>query len=366
MKISAILSAVETLAPRRLGESWDNNGLLVGRGDRETRSVLLGTDFTEALVEEAIALGAGCIVTHHPVMLKGVNRLTDRDPEQRAILRCVEAGIAHIAAHTNLDNATGGTNDTLADLLGLTNVRPIVPAAGEDKCKLVVFVPTNDVDTVSRALWDAGAGRIGRYTECSFRSPGTGTFRGDAGSNPTVGVAGRFEEAPEIRLETLVPAGKVDAAVAAMRRAHSYEEPAFDIHPLRSPGGAVGTGRLGEFAEPRSVDEILDVLKRAMAIPTIALVGPRNRRVTRAAICTGSCGKVLHNVAGAGAEFYLTGEMRHHDAATARDLGLTVAAVGHFASERIALFPLADRLRAMLAEVAFTVSAGERDPFEYV
>jgi dinuclear metal center YbgI/SA1388 family protein len=366
MNVADLLAALDRIAPRGLGENWDNNGLLFGRSDRPVASVLLGTDFTEGLVAEAKAAGAQAIVTHHPVMLKAVNRLSDRDPEQRAILSAVEAGIAHIAAHTNLDSAVGGTNDTLADLLGLTGVRPLTPAAAEEQLKLAVFVPEGDVDKVRSAMCAAGAGRIGEYDECSFRTPGTGTFRGSDASNPAVGQRGRLEEAPEYRLEVVLPARRLDAVVAAMRSAHSYEEPAFDVYPLKAPAGKTGMGRIGDLPAPRAVDDLVTLLKAKLEIPTVGLIGPRRRSVRRVAICTGSCGKLIGQILGAGGEFYLTGEMRHHDALSARESGLTVAAVGHFASERIALFPLAERLRAALPGVTVAVSRTESDPFVYV
>jgi dinuclear metal center YbgI/SA1388 family protein len=367
MKVSELLAAVEGIAPPGLQESWDNNGLLVGRAGREVSRVLLGTDFTEGLVEEAAAAGAGAIITHHPVMLKGVNRLTDRgDYEARAVLAAAERGIAHIAAHTNLDCAVGGTNDTLAEILGLTGVRPVTPSAAEEHVKLAVFVPESDLEKVQRAVFAAGAGVIGQYSECSFRTAGTGTFRGSDASHPTVGQAGKFEQAPELRLEVLVPARKANAVVAAMRAAHSYEEPAFDLYPLKAAAGRTGLGRYGELPEPQPVAELVALLKDRLAAPTVAVIGPRERSVRKVAICTGSCGNVIKTVAGAGAEFYLTGEVRHHDAVWARETGLTVAAVGHFASERVALFPLAERLSAVCDGVEFLVSRTEADPFVFV
>lgn len=366
MNVSDILAAVERLAPRPLAESWDNNGLLVGRSDRPVTRVLLGTDFTEGLVAEAAAAGARCIVTHHPVMLRGVNRLTERDPEHRAVLSAIEKGVAHIACHTNLDGAVGGTNDVLAELLGLTDVRPLTPQPAEELCKLVVFVPENDLPHVQGAMFAAGGGVIGEYSECSFRVGGTGTFMGSPASNPAAGERGKFEQLPELRLEVVVPARRVEAVVDAMRNAHSYEEPAFDVYPLRAVGVKTGLGRIGVFPEGRTVDELIALLKQKLEIAVVGLIGPRDRRVRKAAICTGSCGKVLHNVIAAGADFYLTGEVRHHDALAARESGLTVAAVGHFASERIAMFPLAERLAKTVAGVEFTVSRTESDPIGYV
>ena len=197
---------------------------------------------------EAVAEGADLIVTHHPILFRSVKKLTDATPEGRMLLALARANVAVYSPHTAFDDADGGINDLLARRLGLTGVGPLRRARTRRSCKIVVFTPEKDLERVSDAMFAAGAGRIGQYSECSFRLPGTGTFFGSEATNPTVGQKGRREEVAEWRLEAVCPECDVDAVLAAVRRAHSYEEPAFDVYPLRPSASAAGAGRIGAAA----------------------------------------------------------------------------------------------------------------------
>src|SRR5215213_1394720 len=231
--ISAVCSFLERLAPSALAADWDNVGLLLGDGAAEVGRLLTCLTVTPAVVAEAVAEKADLIVSHHPILFRGAKRVSTASPDGRLLWPLARAGVAVYSPHTAFDNTAGGINDALARRLGLTNVAPLRRRDGERRCKVVVFVPDADLPKVSDAMFAAGAGIIGQYEQCSFRLPGTGTFFGTDSTNPTVGQKGRREDVSEWRLEVVCPEAILPAVVAAMRTGHSYEEPAFDVYPLK-------------------------------------------------------------------------------------------------------------------------------------
>jgi hypothetical protein len=227
----------------------------------------------------------------------------------------------------------------------------------------VTFVPEDELERLAAALFAAGAGHIGNYSACSFRSPGTGTFFGEAGSNPSLGVAGRLESVSEVRLETLVPIERLAAVIAALHEAHSYEEPAFDIFRLAPTPSEVGIGRIGELAAPRSRAELLADIKKALGVEALLVAGPLDGEVRRAAVCAGAGASLLDAAIAQKAELYLTGELRHHDALRAAARGMTVVCALHSNSERAALGRVKQRLESAHPGLGVTLSASDRDPF---
>jgi hypothetical protein len=278
--------------------------------------------------------------------------------------------MALYSMHTALDVAVGGTHETLCELLGIEDARAVVPfEAREAHTKLVVFVPAADVDRVANALFEAGAGRIGNYSGCSFRSAGIGTFFGADGTSPAVGAAGRFERVEEVRLEVLVPRAQEGNVVGALRRVHPYEEPAFDLvrlAPAPSRDERLGMGRIGAV-RPQSRRAFVDRARAALGVSHVLVAGPfsdgAKETVTRVACFAGSAGALLSKAATAGAEVVVTGEVRHHDALALSERGVTLVATLHSNSERPTLARLAPRITAALPTVPCTVSAADRDPF---
>jgi dinuclear metal center YbgI/SA1388 family protein len=350
MQLSTIVKAIENFAPPSLAESWDNVGLLVGDPDQEISRVLLTIDYLAAVVEEGRAEKCDLVIAYHPPIFHPLKRIVAGNPVFDAIRR----GLAIYSPHTALDVAEGGTNDMLADVLGLTDRKPL--KFGEAKgtqYKLIVFVPIEAVEKVSRALFEAGAGKIGNYSSCSFRSAGLGTFFGQAGSAPTVGQSGR--------LETVVQIGEVDAVIRALKANHPYEEPAFDLNVLAAPANDKGQGRIGSIP-PTARGELFDRIKRELGIGRLLIAGPLDGMVARAAVCAGSCGNLLDDAIKAKAELYLTGEIRHHDAVKAAAAGLTVVCTLHSNSERPVLKRLAKRLSETPGMPGIVVSSADRDP----
>ena len=360
--VAAVVEFLEQFAPPQLAADWDNVGLLLGDADAPARHVLTCLTVTPEVVAEAVASDVGLIVTHHPILFHAVKRLTGATPEGRMLLALIRAGVAVYSPHTAFDNTAGGINDLLARRLGLTEVRPLRRGEGARQCKIVVFVPDPDLTRVSDALFAAGAGQIGQYRECSFRLAGTGTFFGSDASNPTVGQKGRREEVSEWRLEAVCPEGLIEQAVAALRRAHSYEEPAYDVYPLRPGPSPVGEARLGRLPQAQSLAELAQAVQAALGAKLVQTVGDLARPVDRLALVCGAGGEFFADAVRAGADAFLTGEMRFHDYLAAQAQGLALLLPGHYATERCGVEELAGVLRAKWADLEVWASRAERDP----
>jgi dinuclear metal center YbgI/SA1388 family protein len=359
MKLSALVNAFEEIAPTRHAESWDNVGLLAGDPQQDVSAAMLTIDYTVDVAMEAKAAKCDLIIAYHPPIFSPIKRLTAGHPVFDAIRR----GVAIYSPHTAWDVAPGGTNDFLADVIGLGERSPLRIAEGKpSQQKLVTFVPQEHVEKVARALFEAGAGRIGRYSSCSFRSTGIGTFFGEEGTNPAVGSSGQLEVVSEIRLETVVPTSAIDPVVRALRIAHPYEEQAFDIYPLSPSPGGVGQGRIGTLP-PMSRAELLKRIKSGLGIDHLLVAGPTDGEAKTVACCAGACGDLLNDAIAQKVDLYLTGEMRHHDALRAAAGGMTVVCTLHSNSERASLKRLRDRLLEKAPRLALHLSQADRDPF---
>ena len=375
MKLTEVTQVLQGIAPLELAEDWDNVGLLAGDGGGSVRRIMLAIDMTAGVLAEARGKKVDLLVAYHPPIWEPLKRVVAGEggghESGSLIYQAIRSGVAVYAVHTALDCAAGGVNDVLADIVGIVDAEPL--AGGEVQAgrmfKLVVFLPEGDLEKVSGAIFAAGAGHIGeqaKYSKCSFRCKGVGTFEGDAESNPTVGQAGRFEQADEVRLETVVPAERIGEVVRAMVKAHSYEEVAYDIVPVVRVTGATGLGRCGELAEPMGAGQLVEKIKRALKVKTAGVIGPTKRQVKRAAVCAGSAGTMLREVIKKGCDFYLTGELKHHHALELQAAGVTCVCAGHWASERVVLPVLARQIRQGCAGVSVTVSRSDADVFAWL
>ncbi|MFM8272731.1 MAG: Nif3-like dinuclear metal center hexameric protein [Gemmata sp.] len=363
--VAEFASYLERFAPCATAAEWDNVGLLLGDPGAPVAKVLTCLTLTPDVVEEAVRGGANLIVAHHPILFRGAKKLPLGSPDGRVVLPLARANIAVYSPHTAFDNCVGGINDSLCARLGVVDAAPLRPRDAQRQCKLVVFVPDVDLQKVSGALFEAGAGLIGEYRECSYRIAGTGTFFGTAGTNPTVGHRGRREEVGEWRLEVVVPEPLVSAAIAAVRRAHSYEEPAFDVYPLKAlPAG--GEGRIGALQQPTTLGELATRAKAALSATAVQLVGDPARPVRTVALACGAAGEFLSDAVSRKADVFLTGEVRFHDALAARGANVGLILPGHYASERPAVEDLAARLARDIPGVTAWASRAERDPLAVV
>lgn len=354
-----IAEAVERIVPSALAEDWDNSGFQVGDPGGEVNRVLVALTPLPEVFEEAEESGANFLLFHHPLIFRNLNSVNLGFYPGDLIARAVKGNLTVYAAHTNYDAAPEGVSVALAKSLGLGgSLRVVVPKGGLRK--LVVFVPGEDADEISDVLTEAGAGVIGEYTHCTFRTPGTGTFFGGEGTDPYAGEKGRLERVPEIRLETVVPAYAADRAAAAVRAAHPYEEPALDVYPVDGNPEGCGYGRAGRLPGPLAPEELRDHVSRSLGFPARLVANPNpDRTVERAAVLGGSGGSFVPEAAASGAEAYVTGDLDYHDALLAESLGLVAIDAGHAATELPSLEPLARRL-AELVDTPVSVSRVRR------
>ncbi len=371
MKVRRIIKALEILAPPHLAAEWDNVGLVLGNEQGETSALMLCIDLTERVLSEAHRLKARMVMAYHPVIFRPISRLTSRDTP--VAYAAAAAGVSVYSMHTALDAAPGGTNDVLAEAMGLVDTQPLEPTVGAGGYKLVVFTPPDNASDVADAAFHAGAGRIGNYERCSFFSHGIGTFYGTAETHPTIGQAGRQEATEELRLEMLVPKEKIAAVCSAVRDAHSYETPALDIYPLADASEGCGMGRVGRLQRPVTLATLIERLKKATKLKKLLLtVGNadhhdgRGKLVSVAACGAGAGGSLYRRAAAAGATVFVTGEMRHHDALAASAMGMNVVCLGHSHSERITLKPLAKRLAVILPKLKILIAKTDKDPLQIV
>jgi dinuclear metal center YbgI/SA1388 family protein len=373
--VAEIIEFMQRFAPLDLAEDWDNVGLLLGDARSPAGRIMTCLTVTPSTAKEAADEAAGLVVSHHPVLFRAAKRLTAENPEGAMLLSLIRAGVAVYSPHTAFDNTCGGINDMIAGWLGLEDVRPLRPspvrsASMNSSFKMVAFVPDKDLHKVADAMFAAGAGQIGQYSQCSFRIPGTGTFFGSDATNPTLGQKGRREEVGEQRLEIVCPAEALGSVVAALRRAHSYEEPAFDIYPLsrdpsRTPNqDRPGQGRVGLLGKPMPLAELTLLVQKILAAKQVQVVGDSARLVRRVAIVCGAGGDFVVDASREKADVLLTGEARFHDCLAAESSELAMLLPGHYASERPAVEALAGMIQQQFADAKVWASHSERDPLQ--
>jgi dinuclear metal center YbgI/SA1388 family protein len=366
--VADIIKLIEAIAPPHLAETWDNCGLQVGKRQWPVTHIRTALDPLPEVVSDALADGVDLLVTHHPLLFKPVKQV-DFGTALGQIIRGAATGcMAVYAAHTSLDTAPGGLNDILADRIGLEKTRPLVPAAEARFYKLVIFVPTAHVEAVTDVLVAAGAGTIGAYSGCTFRTQGQGTFIPGPGTNPYAGKRGRMNQVAEDRIETLVAAGDLEKTVAAVKAVHPYESMAYDAYPLAGHEPQQGLGRIGQLETKMELGAFADHISKVLGLSGgIRLVGDPQRNVSKAAVCTGSGSSLTEAFLASGADVYVSGDMHYHDARSIEGAGLGLVDIGHFASEHIMVGAVADLLRRQVEAAGYsavvTTCEVERDPF---
>lgn len=331
MKIHEILREINELAPFSYQESYDNSGLLVGNPETEVNGALLCLDVTEAVVEEAKEAGLGLIIAHHPVIFSGIKRLTGKTYTERIIIKAIQYKIAILCVHTNLDNVYQGVNAIMAEKLELLNTR-ILKLLPNTLFQLYTYVPEAYLNTVRDALFAAGAGQIGNYSECGFSTSGIGTFKPNEKANPFSGELLVRKEEQEIKIELVFPAALKSAVVAALKRAHPYEEVAFGIIPLQNSVSEIGAGMMGELKEPMPFQTFLQQVKEAFKTGMIRYTKPPEN-VQKIALCGGSGSFLLPDALAAGADVFLTADFKYHQFFDAEDK-IMIVDIGHYESEQ--------------------------------
>jgi dinuclear metal center YbgI/SA1388 family protein len=339
MNVARLVDFLDQLYPLALAEEWDNVGLIAGDPRAEVTGVMLAVDATRDVLEEARETGCNVVVSHHPPIFRPIKRIVTRDAQGEVLALALKNDIALVALHTNLDSARGGLNDTLCELLGLSAVRPLVDAGRERLYKLAVFVPSDMPDRpdavarVREAMWAAGAGSISDYVDCSFNLEGRGTFRGLAGlTNPQLGEAGRLETASETRVEVILPRERAGRVIEAMKRAHPYEEVAYDLYPLHNKEPGTGLARIGRL-EPASTLGAFVARLKTLGMMVTRVQGDDAAPVSKVALCSGAGSDFTGAACSAGADVYLTAEFKHHHGLQARHSGTALVEVEHWSLE---------------------------------
>ena len=363
VRLGDVVAALDALYPPSLAADWDAVGLVVGDPDAVVRRVLFAIDPVAQVVTEAAERSADLLVTHHPLYLRGTTSVAATTPKGRLVHRLLAGRCGLFVAHTNADVASPGVSDALADAIGLVDLEPLQPVATEPLDKLVVYVPTEHAEQLLDALSAAGAGALGDYDRCAWSTSGEGTFRPLPGASPTVGEVGEVVRVAETRLEVVLPRRLRAPVVRAMRAAHPYEEPAFDLLELAAAPGPEGTGRVGRLPEPVTLEELTRVVAAALPATPVGVraSGDPLRVVERVAVCGGAGDDLLVEAAAAGADAYVTADLRHHPSLEAPE-GLALVDAGHWATEWPWLADAAARL-ADATTVDTAVSTLVTDPW---
>ncbi len=349
MRIADVVSLCRRLVPPELALEHDRIGLQVGDPAAPVRGIMLALDVTRATIAAAARANCSIIIAHHPLIYAPLKTVVAGSRAADLVRELIRRDIALFVMHTNYDAVAGGMNDVLAAQLRLRRIAPLHGVA-EKMAKFAVFAPVSHAAQVRDAIGAAGGGKLGDYSHCTFSAPGTGTFRPLAGAHPYIGQRGTTEEVAELRIEAIVPLARVREVVQAVREVHPYEEMAYDVYPLITPGFGSGIGTRGELAKPLTVAAFAAQVKRALKVRRVHLVGDPRRRVRQVAVCAGSATDLIPEVLEAGADVFVTGELKMSAFLEAEHRGLAVIAAGHFHTEKIFIKAVAGQLKPLLPD----------------
>lgn len=363
MQISSILSVLESFAPLSLQESYDNAGLLTGMPNWECTGIICSLDATEEVVLEARQKGCNLVVAHHPIIFGGLKKINGKNYVEKTIIAAIKHDIAIYAIHTNLDNVHTGVNKKIAEKIGLVNCQILLPKP-QQLLKLHTFIPTQYLEKVRTALFQAGAGEIGPYAEASFGVEGIGTFTGGEGANPTIGKTGERTSVPETRLEVLVPAPLQSQVMKALLDSHPYEEVAYDWVLLQNTQSAIGSGLIGQLPEPMDEKGVLQLLSTAFSLSVIRHTPLLGKKLHRIAVCGGAGSFLIGKALSAGADLYVTADLKYHEFFDANQQ-MVLADIGHWESEQYTTELLMDILQRKFPTFAVLKSGIPTNPVRY-
>jgi len=362
-KLKEIINYLENLAPLSLQESYDNAGLIVGDSNINVSTILITLDVTEEIINEAIEKNAQLIIAHHPIIFSGLKKITGKNYVERCIIKAIKNEIAIYAAHTNLDNVTGGVNSKICEKLKLQNCKILQPASDQLK-KLVTFIPTEHSDKVREAVFSAGAGNIGKYDSCGYSTNGIGSFRGNENSQPFSGEKGKTQIENEVRFETIFPTYLQGKIIQALLNSHPYEEVAYDIYSLENKFNKVGMGMVGILPTPVSEKEFLIQLKNTFKTGVIKHTALLKKEVKKVTICGGAGSFLLKQAIAANADFFVSGDFKYHEFFDAENK-IVIADVGHFESEQFTKELFYELLTKKFPKFAIHLSEANTNPVFY-
>lgn len=363
MLIKEIIEHLETFAHPSLQESYDNAGLLTGSKNWDCTGILISLDATDDVILEAKEKGCNLVIAHHPIVFNGLKRITGETYVEKAIITSIKNDIAIYAIHTNLDHVLQGVNGKMAEKIGLINCR-ILKSKKAILKKLFTFVPTDHAEAVRSAIFNAGAGDIGNYSECSFNASGKGTFKAGEGTNPFVGEQGKRHEEDEIKIEVIFPTWKENSIISALKSAHPYEEVAFDIIQLDNEFQTVGSGLIGELETEISETAFLDLLKNRFNLRVVRHTAFLEKPIKKVAICGGAGSFLTKTAMAEGVDIFVTGDIKYHEFFDA-EKRLLLADIGHWESEQFTIDLLAEELSRKFPTFAVLKTGVKTNPVEY-
>lgn len=361
--IKDIVSHLESIAPPHLQESYDNSGLLTGNGDDKVKKILVCLDCTEAVIDEAIAKKCNLVISHHPIIFKGLKKLTGKDYVERTVIKALKNDIAIYAIHTNLDNVlTNGVNSKIAEKINLSNLK-ILRNAESQIAKILTYVPHDFADDVRNALFAAGAGNIGNYDSCSFSSEGKGSFRGNENSNPFKGKKGKLHFENETKIETVFPYFLKNNIILALLNSHPYEEVAYDIFMMQNSWNNVGSGITGELAKPMKISDFLKMLKKNMKAEVVKFT-PCDKEIKKVAVCGGSGSFLLKDAIAAGADAFVTADFKYHEFFDCENR-ILICDIGHYESEQFTSELIIEIIKNKFPNFAPVLTETNTNPVKY-
>ncbi len=364
MILKQLTSFLEEFAPLSMQESYDNAGLLIGNPQQKVESALITLDVTDKVLDEAIAKGHKLIIAHHPLIFKGLKKLTGKTLTEKLVIKAIKNDIAIYAIHTNLDNMYHGVNAKLGEKLGLTKLRILQPG-GSDLKKLVVYCPLDYADSVRSKMFEAGAGSIGNYDNCSYNTTGEGTFRAKEGTHPFVGTIGKTHFEEEIKIETVVSTLNLSKVIKAMLSVHPYEEVAYDIFQLENNQTITGAGMIGELEKEMPLKDYLKQIKKTLNAQAIKFNKPINRPVKKVAFCGGSGSFLIHQAYHTGADLFITADIKYHD--FFEYLGeITIVDAGHYETEQFTKELLYEIIKENFTNFALQISETTTNPVTFL
>ena len=363
MKIQEVVSVLNQWAPPPYQESYDNATLITGNPTWELTGILVTLDCTEEVVNEALEKKCNLIVAHHPIVFRGLKTLTGKNYVERTIIKAIKNDVAIFSIHTNLDNVHTGVNKKIAEKIGLSHCRILSPKK-DTLTKLTTFVPSENIQEVSDALFSAGAGQIGNYDQCSFVGEGTGTFRPNVEANPHVGSAGALHKELEQRIEVILPSHLQSKVIHALKKAHPYEEVAYYLTALQNENQEVGSGMIGQLEEAIPVSEFLERLKENFDLQVIKHTRIVKDQIKKVALCGGAGSFLLRNAANAGADVFVSADFKYHEYFDA-DNQIMIADIGHYESEVFTKELIYEFLNEKLANIAVNLSERVTNPIKY-
>ena len=363
MKIGEVVSFLESLAHPSLQESYDNAGLITGNSGWDCKGIICSLDATEAVVKEAIEKKCNLIVAHHPIIFGGLKKINGKNYVERTVISAIKSDIAIYAIHTNLDNIIEGVSGKMAQLMGLQNVTILSPKQDTLK-KFFTFVPVDKAEQVRQAIFAAGAGAIGNYSECSFNATGEGTFKAGEGTHPYTGDIGKRHLEKEVKVEVILPAYLENKIVSAMKTAHPYEEVAYDVVSLSNMNQRVGSGVIGELPVPVEEKKFLARLKEIFQVPVIRHTAFSEKTIKKVAMCGGAGSFLISKALASGADAYVTADMKYHEFFDANDRML-IADIGHYESEQFTISLLQEVLEQKFPTFAVLKTGMQTNPVRY-